>query len=144
MSDLKEGGVYEAPSHKEITKVMRCLRESLGSGWIDREGHFWGCDFEAHDDILGLLFGSERGVAEREGWVHIHPWMWWCDREMTDAQEKTLVDIGRDLFDMKYRDENLVFADVFPDGYPLGLLPNVKITPYRARNSDTRSRAITP
>ena len=137
-ADLKKCVIYEAVNHHDVTKVMACLKETLASGWIDREGHFWGCNFEAHDHMLGILFGNERGNAECKGWVHIHPWMWWINPavEMTEAQEKTLLEIGRSLSDKKYYNKNVAFSDVFPDGYPLGLLPLVKLTLYRHKNDN--------
>lgn len=123
-SDLLEGKIYKAHNHQDVLKIAGVLVESLDHGWIDRDGNFWGCSFHNHDRLAGVLFGmKDERDAEDAGWVRIHGKVWQCAGHPNAAQKQTLLNIGRSADDVGYRDRQISFADAYPHGFPLGLLP---------------------
>lgn len=40
-------------------------------GWLDRDGHFYGCGHSQHDRYAELLLKTTTGELNERGWVHI-------------------------------------------------------------------------
>lgn len=140
----ENGVLYEAMKN-DIGKARNYLVESLDYGWIDPHGNFWGCDRAGHDRLLGVFFGIDDLDAERAGWVRVYAQKWRCGfrRHPNDYQEQTLIDIGRssDHVENDYRDAGIKFADVFPEGHPLHLLPEGRFRRIR-ETENVRARRI--
>lgn len=131
-TDLHDSPVYQAHNHQDILKAAGVLVEALDHGWIDTDGNFWGCSFHNHDRLAGILFGmKDESVAENAGWVRVHGKLWQSIAHPNEAQQRTLLDIGRSADDPNFRNKGVAFTDVYPDGYPLGLLPQNRFTLYR-------------
>lgn len=65
-------------------------------GWLDRDGHYFGCDYHEHSFAADVLWGSMRS-AELKGIVHIFgPSMrdYYCERRLSREQASFLVNHG--------------------------------------------------
>ena len=61
------------------------------NGWLTRLGEFIPCEPYQHE-ITARLYGSSEVEWELWGFVKIFNDKWYCDRFITDAQEKWLID----------------------------------------------------
>lgn len=48
------------------------LKPESKYGWIDRNGRFYGCNYEEHDDIAELVLHKSSRQLETEGWIKIY------------------------------------------------------------------------
>lgn len=66
-------------------------------GWIDREGHFYCCDFMEHAFCADVCFDMSELEAERRGYIKIYSDEddgYYCSTLMTTAQKRTLEERG--------------------------------------------------
>jgi hypothetical protein len=94
------------------------------SGWIDREGTWYGCDSQEHDVFIDLIFKMTVHEAEEAGWVRVYGRPrspeddevlqidWSCRKRTSEAQRYTLRKYGYDV-DTGHR-ENLDHEDPLP------------------------------
>lgn len=66
----------EAKSFGELDKtkssfVIPWEPDGLNSGWLDREGIFYGCTIQGHLDQADQVHGHSEGELEEMGWVKI-------------------------------------------------------------------------
>lgn len=61
------------------------------NGWLTRLGEFIPCEPYQHETIA-RLYGSSEIQWEQEGFVKVFNNKLYCDRYITDAQEKWLID----------------------------------------------------
>lgn len=61
------------------------------NGWLTPEGEYIPCEPYEHDKVARRHGGSEP-QWERYGYVKVFNGRWYCERFITDAQEKWLVD----------------------------------------------------
>lgn len=66
------------------------------NGWLSRQGEFLSCKQYKHETVARLYGGSEV-QWEQKGFVKIFNDKWYCDRPITDAQEKWL--INHEIYD---------------------------------------------
>ena len=63
-------------------------------GWLSRDGKHIPCEPYQHD-IIARAYGASEITWELMGYVKIfNGGEWYCDRFITDAQEKWLIDNG--------------------------------------------------
>lgn len=71
-NDITNCEIVEANDFDELdwndTKV---LSKNYRSGWLDRNGKFYGCSYESHDLQAKLVHHSSRQELEKLGWIHI-------------------------------------------------------------------------
>lgn len=70
----------------------RGLMLNTHSGWIDRDGKFWGCAFAGHERLLELM-GLNSIEQELEGWVKISRYVAHARFAPNEAQCATLMRI---------------------------------------------------
>lgn len=138
LEDLQKGIIYQTDHFDHLAYIKDYLRETLDSGWITREGQFWGCRCTDHENVLNTFFLMDRNDAERQGWVHVSRDAWFFTADfydpnlrINDAQEQALIDIGRDPDDPLIRKADLGFGNVFPNGYPFASLPGGIVRRYK-------------
>jgi hypothetical protein len=63
------------------------------SGWIDRNGHFYGCTSQNHDIVADLVFNKTVEEMEKQGYVRVYGSdSWVCQRKLTPEQRITLIE----------------------------------------------------
>lgn len=134
-SDFDAGEFYKAESFDELDFSEALLVETLSSGWIDLEGNFWGCEYGRHEYLLSHVLKTPAYEAEDRGWLKIndHEPYWFNSgypfkegfkfNSANANQRKTLNKIGLSGVNQKYRNNDVSFREVFPDGYKSALLP---------------------
>ena len=48
------------------------LKDESPYGWIDRNGRYYGCDYEDHDDIAEYVLKKTSRQLETEGWIKVY------------------------------------------------------------------------
>lgn len=48
------------------------LKNESPYGWIDRNGKYYGCEYEDHDDIAELVLHKTSRQLETEGWIKVY------------------------------------------------------------------------
>ena len=72
-SDIKILKTTRASSWSELDWSQTSLVISESEvGWLDRSGHFYGCDPKHHDDYAEYILGKSVGELEQAGWVRIY------------------------------------------------------------------------
>ncbi len=129
--DFEKFEIYEAESFKDFTWTDAYLQKTLDCGWIDREGHFWGCKYMNHDQLVEHVLKKTTEEVERLGWIKVNNQAWLRMGKLhniTPEQSQTLERIGRFADDPLYRDPSITFEKAFPNGYKpyLSYLPENK------------------
>ena len=47
------------------------MNNKYKTGWLDRKGIFYGCEYYCHDDQAEFVHHSSRRKLEKQGWIHI-------------------------------------------------------------------------
>lgn len=61
------------------------------NGWLTPEGEYIPCEPYQHE-IIARLYGGSELQWERQGYVKVFNDRYYCERFLTDAQEKWLTD----------------------------------------------------
>ncbi len=104
-NDITKCEIVEAKDFEYLdwngTKV---LDERYQSGWLDRKGNFYGCEFEYHRLQAELVHHSSLRELERQGWIHI-------DKDMFYNTGKVIAEFWADIYDPQIipTDEQIFF-----------------------------------
>lgn len=70
------------------------------AGWLDREGRFYGCPREGHDDYAYYIFEKSVRELEETGWVRIyHAELYVHEKPLSAEQKNWLSSHGHTVFD---------------------------------------------
>ena len=70
--DLTDCEIAEADSFEDLNwKGTDIYNDKYKSGWLDRKGNFYGCEYHSHNLQAQLVHHSSRRELEKKGWVHI-------------------------------------------------------------------------
>jgi len=62
--------------------------EASSSGWLSREGRFYGCPTYCHDVLAWCVLGVKVPELERLGWVRIYSENWYVCQARLSAEQK--------------------------------------------------------
>ena len=62
---------YEVDKYEDLPFKKYLINDKYKTGWVDREGRFYGCDWEQHSDVAWYCFGKEEYELEEAGWIKI-------------------------------------------------------------------------
>lgn len=60
----------------------------VSSGWLSREGRFYGCPTYCHDVLAWCVLGVKVPELERLGWVRIYSENWYVCQARLSAEQK--------------------------------------------------------
>jgi hypothetical protein len=67
------------------------INNKWDSGWIDRNGKFYGCNSRMHDTVVDLVFNKTVQEFEDTGWVRVYSKSEWvCRKRLSADQRNTL------------------------------------------------------
>lgn len=98
--------IYEVKKYEDLPFRKYCIDNSYKTGWLDRNGNFFGCSFMEHAFVAYYCFHREEHELEDMGWVKISRDLYeknglsyyhCCVLGLTDAQRKYLIDNGFDV-----------------------------------------------
>gem|GEM_PF-2606129 len=70
------------------------------SGWLSREGRFYGCPTYAHDVLAHCVLGMKVPELEDLGWVRIYNENWYaCHKRLSAEQMNWLSENGHRVYD---------------------------------------------
>lgn len=64
------------------------LHPSSNSGWLSREGRFYGCMTKDHDKVADLILHKEVGELEKTGWVRVYSASEWVCYQRLSAEQR--------------------------------------------------------
>ena len=67
----KDDIICEADSWDDLDYSFLVKNDSL-YGWIDRNGRYYGCEYEDHDDVAELVLHKTSRQLEEEGWIKVY------------------------------------------------------------------------
>lgn len=67
---------------------------SLSTGWLSRDGRFYGCPAIHHDIMAFCVLGMKVPELERLGWVRVHPGWFTCEKRLSPEQMNWLSERG--------------------------------------------------
>jgi hypothetical protein len=74
--------------------------DDLASGWLSREGRFYGCPQVNHDVLAYCVLGLKVGEIERLGWVRVYDSKrYTCERRLSAEQSNWLSQNGYTIYD---------------------------------------------
>jgi len=69
--------------------------DELTSGWLSRNGRFYGCPSKYHDMLAGCVFGIKVAELERTGWVRVYSARrFTCETRISEEQRNWLAERG--------------------------------------------------
>ena len=95
--------IFEVENYEDLTFRKYYVNNKYKTGWLDRNGNFFGCDFMEHSTVAYYCFHKEEYELEDMGWVKISRDLYSsnglayyhvCILDLTDAQKKWLIDNG--------------------------------------------------
>lgn len=106
----KNDKVYEVENYEDLPFRDYYINNDFKTGWLDRNGNFFGCDYMEHEFVAWYVFHKEEHELEEMGWVKIYKnifeggydYLHYSRLPLTDSQKKYLIDNG---FDIKKYDE---------------------------------------
>lgn len=70
------------------------------SGWLSREGRFYGCPSNYHDVLAYCVLGMKVPELEKLGWVRVYSHNWFtCDHRLSAEQRNWLSESGHKVLD---------------------------------------------
>ena len=70
--DIRNCKIVEAEYFDKLDwKGTELLDDKYNTGWLDREGNFYGCDYRCHNMQAEFVHGKEPRELEKLGWIHI-------------------------------------------------------------------------
>ena len=63
--------IYEVDKYEDLPFAKYYINDKYKTGWLDRNGRFYGCEWEMHDFVAEHCFGKWDKDLENEGWVKI-------------------------------------------------------------------------
>lgn len=73
----------------------------LPSGWLSRDGVFYGCPELYHDLATYIIIGMKVGEMEDTGWVRVHnSTRYVCEKRLSDDQKNWLGMKGYKIYDI--------------------------------------------
>lgn len=145
---------YKAVSFREFevedrarTILQNVLLNNLTHGWIDLQGRFYSCGMDKHTALAEVICGDWNEVEDKNwtkiGYDYWRHGKWSPHARLTNAQKRTLSQIGRSADDDTYKDASIKFEDVFPTG---NRAMNALIAKYEAivEREQSKRKPITP
>lgn len=62
--------------------------QDIASGWLSREGRFYGCPTYCHDILAWCVLGVKVPELEKLGWVRIYSESWYVCQVRLSAEQK--------------------------------------------------------
>ncbi|MBI5809931.1 MAG: hypothetical protein HZB21_01890 [Deltaproteobacteria bacterium] len=101
---------HEADIIKETAKAEHITRldwtktpfhnDSLASGWLSRDGRFYGCPQIFHDIFAAIVLGIKVGELEKTGWVRVFDSnRFVCENRLSAEQKNWLSGNGYTILD---------------------------------------------
>lgn len=93
--------IYEVNEYEDLPFIDYLIDNRYKTGWLDRNGNFFGCGFMEHGDVAYYCFHKEEHELEKMGWCKITRDLYqknglnyfhYCILDLTDAQRKYLID----------------------------------------------------
>lgn len=70
------------------------------SGWLSREGRFYGCPNYCHDVLAWCVLGMKVPELEKLGWVRVYSETWYVCQTRLSAEQKNWLSLnGHKIFD---------------------------------------------
>lgn len=92
--------VKEAASLTELDWTKTPFRnDNLLTGWLSRDGRFYGCPDVFHDVIAYCVLGMKVGDIEGLGWARVHGTWFVCERRLSAEQRNWLQENGFTVYD---------------------------------------------
>lgn len=63
--------IYEVEKYEDLPFKEYYISDNYKTGWLDRNGRFYGCDYEEHSFVARMCFHKEESELEKEGWIKI-------------------------------------------------------------------------
>lgn len=74
--------------------------DDLPSGWLSRDGRFYGCPQVNHDVLAHCVLGQKVGDLEKFGWVRVFDSKrYTCERRISEEQSNWLSQNGYTIYD---------------------------------------------
>lgn len=74
--------------------------DSLSSGWLSRDGRFYGCPSYLHDTFVMCMLGMRVKEVEAAGWVRVHnSSRFACEQRISEEQRNWLSENGYNVPD---------------------------------------------
>lgn len=71
-NDISNCEIVEAESFEDLDwNGTDILNDKYTTGWLDRHGKFYGCEYHSHSLQAELVHHSSRRELEKKGWIHI-------------------------------------------------------------------------
>ena len=62
---------YEVDRYEDLPFAKYLISDKYKTGWLDRDGKFYGCEWEQHSNVAWYCFGKEEEELEKGGWIKI-------------------------------------------------------------------------
>ena len=59
--------IYEVEKYEDLPFAKYYINDKYKTGWLDRNGRFYGCDWEMHDFVAEYCFKKTEKDLEKEG-----------------------------------------------------------------------------
>jgi hypothetical protein len=96
--DWDELDIKKTSGYKEILEKSK--DSSLKTGYIDRTGKIWYCEYHAHEALADMLFRTDTRGLDDKGWIKIgsggcnsNEYYTYCTKRITPEQYKTLSEL---------------------------------------------------
>lgn len=97
--------VYEVDRYEDLPFKDFYISDKFKTGWLDRNGNFFGCDYMEHEFVAYYVFHKEEHELEELGWVKIYKdvfngtydYLHYSKYPLTEFQRKYLIDNGFNL-----------------------------------------------
>ena len=63
--------IYEVEKYEDLPFTKYYINDKYKTGWLDRNGRFYGCDWEMHVFVAEYCFKKTEEELEKEGWIKI-------------------------------------------------------------------------
>lgn len=106
-------GIYRQKHERDIVKEVVEARhithldwkktpfrnDTLSTGWLSRDGRFYGCPAVFHDVIAYCVLGVKVSDLENAGWVRVHSNWFACEQRLSAEQRNWLSQNGHKIYD---------------------------------------------
>ncbi|MBI5588152.1 MAG: hypothetical protein HY889_07290 [Deltaproteobacteria bacterium] len=73
--------------------------DELATGWLSRDGRFYGCPAVHHDVIAYCVLGMKVADLEEMGWARVYSNRFTCEKRLSAEQRNWLSENGHRVFD---------------------------------------------
>jgi hypothetical protein len=73
--------------------------DNLLTGWLSRDGRFYGCPAVFHDVLANCVLGIKVPELEDQGWARVHGTWFVCEKRLSAEQRNWLLQNGFTVYD---------------------------------------------